>query len=78
MNCLECVNPLEVVNMLSNCAECRKKEGIYKTFLVQYTEDVGKTFHSVLINADSITDAYVKVDLTLKKDGAITGLFEII
>ena len=48
-----------------------------KVFLVRYTEDFGATYHTVLVNADTFTDAYVAVDMTLAKNGAITDLFEI-
>ena len=46
--------------------------------MAKYTEDFGTTYHTVIINAENFTDAYVKVDVTLSKDGAIIDLFEII
>ena len=49
-----------------------------KTFMVKYTEDFGNTYHIEIVNADTFTEAYVKVDRKLSKDGAITDLFEII
>ena len=48
-----------------------------KVFMCRYTEDCGATYHTVLVNADTFTEAYVKVDMTLSKNGAITDLFEI-
>lgn len=55
-----------------------KLEDGYKVFMVTYTEDFGETYHKVFINAKTFTDAYVKVDLKLKENGAIVELFEII
>ena len=48
-----------------------------KTFTATYTEDFGTTYHTVVVNADTFTEAYVSVDMTLSKNGAITDLFEI-
>lgn len=49
-----------------------------KVFMVRYTEDKGTTHHTVLINAETFTDAYIQVDLKLSKNGEITDLFEIV
>lgn len=49
-----------------------------KTFMITYTEDFGKTHHTVLVNAYTRTDAYLSVDMKLSKDGAITDLFEVV
>lgn len=49
-----------------------------KTFMVKYTEDFGTTYHAKLVNANTFTEAYVKIYRELSKDGAITDLFEII
>lgn len=48
-----------------------------KVFMCTYTEDFGETYHKVLVNADTFTEAYVQIDMTLSKNGAITDLFEI-
>lgn len=48
-----------------------------KKYLVEYTEDYGASYHRIVVEAKSFTDAYVMVDLKLSKDGAITDLFEI-
>ena len=49
-----------------------------KNYMVTYTEDFNETTHTVLVCANTLTEAYVKVDLNLSKDGAITDVFEII
>lgn len=49
-----------------------------KTFMATYTEDFGETYHTVLVSAETFTQAYVSVDITLSKNGAITELFEVI
>lgn len=49
-----------------------------KLFMITFTEDFGDTVHTVLVNADTYTEAYMSVDMKLSKDGAITGMFEIV
>ena len=49
-----------------------------KTFMVRYTGDFGTTYHTELVNADTFTDAYVKMYIKLSKNEVITDLFEII
>ncbi len=51
-----------------------------KIFMVKYTEDTGNTYHTVIVNAENFTDAYLQVylGLPLNDSTAITDLFEII
>lgn len=48
-----------------------------KRFIVEYTEDFGKTHLKVEVTAISYTNAFVKVSLGLSKDGAITNIVEV-
>lgn len=48
-----------------------------KTFMVKYTEDFGTTYRTEIITADTFTEAYLKVNMRLSSDGAITDLFEV-
>lgn len=47
-----------------------------KKYLVRYTENKGVTYTTVIVSANSFTDAYVKT-MELSKDGEITDLFEV-
>lgn len=49
-----------------------------KTFMATYTEDRGLTHHTVLVSAETFTQAYVNVTMQISKDGIITDLFEVI
>ena len=48
-----------------------------KTFMIEYTEDYGATYHTDKIDAENAAIAYALVSIKLSKDGAITSLLEI-
>lgn len=48
-----------------------------KVFMVEYTSDFGETVHTMLVNADDYSKAYLDAYLQLPKDAAITDLFEV-
>lgn len=45
-----------------------------KKYLVTFTRDYGETYENRLVECDSFTGAYIKVDLTLPPHGAITDI----
>lgn len=49
-----------------------------KTFMVKYTEDFGKSYHSILLEEKTFTKAYMEAYVRLPKEAAITDLFEIL
>lgn len=49
-----------------------------KTFMVTYTEDLGTTSHTILVCADTFTEAYLSVTFAISRNGVITELFEVV
>lgn len=49
-----------------------------KTYIITYTTDKNTTSHSVAINADTYTQAYVNASLRLPAEAEITDLVEIV
>lgn len=48
-----------------------------KTFMLTYTADYQVTFHTILINAPTFTEAYVRASLYLPSEAIISDLFEV-